>query len=148
MYLPRIEYFFFKYRTLEHGILEHSNIRTFEPPNKSTFEFQRTFEHRTFENSNISEQPNIRTFEQPNISEHSNIEHPNIRILANIRTFELSNIWILSNIRTSNISMLKKSEHCRTFEHECSTFGGPWILEARGRLEVRQVNTVLSTFVI
>ena len=110
MYLPRISHIilFFKYRTLEHGILEHSNIRTFEPLNKSTFEFQRTFEHRTFEYSKISEHANIRTFEQSNISEHSNIEHPNIRILANIRTFELSNIWILANIRTSNISKFKK----------------------------------------
>ena len=72
--------------------------RTFEHANMVLR--KKLFEHRTFENSNISEQPNIRTLEQPNISEHSNIEHPKIRIIANIRTLEHLDIGEHMNIRT------------------------------------------------
>ena len=70
------------------------------------------------------------------IKEHSNIKHANIGILANIQTFENKT---LASIRTFNIGKFgywrtfehrtfqysQNSEHCRTLQHECLTFGGP-----------------------
>ena len=62
-------------RTREHGfkktIQKHSNICILpKKMNIRTFENQRTFQHRTFEHSDLREQTNIPIFKNLEISEH------------------------------------------------------------------------------